>query len=50
MQTITPSMTVIELISQSQELQNVTNQQLGLAMGIAESKADKTVQLIKTVR
>ena len=48
MQTITPSMTVIELISQSQELQNVTNQQLGLAMGIDASKADKTVQLIKT--
>ena len=48
MQTITPSMTFIELISQSQELQNVTDQQLGLAMGIDESKADKTVQLIKT--
>ena len=48
MQTITPSMTVVELISHSQELQNVTNQQLGLAMGIDAAKADKTVQLIKT--
>ena len=41
-------MTFIELISHSQELQNVNNQQLGLAMGIDASKADKTVQLIKT--
>ena len=48
MQTITPSMTVIELISHCQELQAVTDQQLGLAMGFDASKADKTVQLIKT--
>ena len=48
MQTITPSMTVIELISHCQELQAVTDQQLGLAMGIDESKADRTVMLMKT--
>ena len=48
MQPITPSMTVIKLISHGQELQGVTDQQLGLAMGSEESKADRTVMLMKT--
>ena len=47
MKTFDPSITVIELISQSQETLGVTDQQLGIGMGYSDEKAVSGAKLFK---